>query len=103
MHAGGTIVSGLVGLLFRVLLGHKAWIARPLAVATSVGLLAVTASPFPPGNACTTSKPCPHHTSTCVYMHACVQLQELIYKLAKALELSVTLKCDCSRMQASSS
>ncbi|DBA91079.1 hypothetical protein WJX77_007062 [Trebouxia sp. C0004] len=48
---GGTIMSGLVGLLFRVLLGHKAWIARPLAVATSVGLLAVTASPFPPGAA----------------------------------------------------
>jgi len=73
MCAGGTIMSGLVGLLFRVLLGHKAWIARPLAVATSVGLLAVTASPFPPGEACTTSKPCPQHTSTCVHMHACVR------------------------------
>ena len=48
-HAGGTIISGLVGLLFRVLLGHKAWIARPLAVATSVGVLALSASPFPPG------------------------------------------------------
>ena len=42
-------MSGLVGLLFRVLLGHKAWIARPLAVATSIALLALTASPFPPG------------------------------------------------------
>ena len=48
-HAGGTVLSGLVGLLFRVLLGHKAWIARPLAVATSVGVLALSASPFPPG------------------------------------------------------
>ena len=93
MCAGGTIMSGLVGLLFRVLLGHKAWIARPLAVATSVGLLAVTASPFPPGEACTTSKPCPQHTSTCVHMHACVQLQDH----------TSLLMCGCLRMQASSS
>lgn len=56
MCVGGTVMSGLVGLLFRVLLGHKAWIARPLAVATSVGLLAVTASPFPPGKAWTIRK-----------------------------------------------
>ena len=47
--AGGTILSGVIGLLFRVLLGHKAWIARPLSVATSVALLALSASPFPPG------------------------------------------------------
>lgn len=58
-------MSGLVGLLFRVVLGHKAWVARPLAVATSVGLLAVTASPFPPGKApaTVTSKLCPQWTS----------------------------------------
>ena len=42
-------MSGAVGLFFRVVLGHKAWIARPLAVATSVSFLALTATPFPPG------------------------------------------------------
>lgn len=47
--AGGTIMSGFVGLFFRVVLGHKAWLARPLAVATSVSVLALTATPFPPG------------------------------------------------------
>lgn len=42
-------MSGVVGLFFRVVLGHKAWVARPLAVATSVSVLALTATPFPPG------------------------------------------------------
>ena len=42
-------MSGVVGLFFRVVLGHKAWLARPLAVATSVSVLALTATPFPPG------------------------------------------------------
>ena len=42
-------MSGIVGLFFRVVLGHKAWLARPLAVATSVSVLSLTATPFPPG------------------------------------------------------
>ncbi|KAL3131296.1 hypothetical protein ABBQ38_000588 [Trebouxia sp. C0009 RCD-2024] len=48
---GGTVMSGVVGLFFRVVLGHKAWLARPLSVATSVAVLALTATPFPPGAA----------------------------------------------------
>ncbi len=55
-------MSGLVGLLFRVLLGHKAWIARPLSVATSVSLLALTAKPFPPGT-------CALCHSSCLTLH----------------------------------
>lgn len=47
--AGGTVMSGVVGLFFRVVLGDKAWLARPLSVATSVAVLALTATPFPPG------------------------------------------------------
>ena len=47
--AGGTFMSGVIGLFFRVVLGHKAWLARPLAVATSVLVLVLTATPFPPG------------------------------------------------------
>ena len=50
VNAGGTVVCGIIGLFWRVLVGRESWIAVPLSVASSVSALELMAIPFPPGN-----------------------------------------------------
>lgn len=47
--AGGTVLGGIVGLFFRVLVGRQAWLAMGLSVATSVAAMEATSLQYPPG------------------------------------------------------
>lgn len=47
--SGGTILCGLVGLFFRVLVGRQAWLAMGLATATAICLTELTSLAYPPG------------------------------------------------------
>lgn len=47
--AGGTVVCGVIGLFWRVLVGREVWIAAALSVGTSLTALELMAIPFPSG------------------------------------------------------
>lgn len=50
---GGTIVCGIVGLFFRVLVGRQAWLAMGLATACAISLMELMSLAYPPGLATT--------------------------------------------------
>ena len=47
--SGGTLLCGIVGLFFRVLVGRQAWLAMGLATATAICLTELTSLAYPPG------------------------------------------------------
>ena len=49
LSAGGTIVCGIIGLFWRVLVGRQSWLAMSLAVAFAVALTEIASLAYPPG------------------------------------------------------
>ena len=49
VYSGGTIVCGIVGLFFRVLVGRQAWLAMGLATACAISLMELMSLAYPPG------------------------------------------------------
>lgn len=49
VYSGGTIVCGIVGLFFRVLVGRQAWLAMGLASACAISLMELMSLAYPPG------------------------------------------------------
>jgi len=47
--SGGTVVCGIVGLFFRVLVGRQAWLAMGLATACAISLMELMSLAYPPG------------------------------------------------------
>ena len=48
--SGGTVLGGIVGLFWRVLVGRQSWLAVTLAVAFAITLTELTSVAYPPGD-----------------------------------------------------
>lgn len=50
--SGGTLLGGIAGLIFRVLLGRQAWLSLALSCSVAIATMEFTALQYPPGIWC---------------------------------------------------